>query len=88
MFLDVLRRRNPRLIEQSIALHQGGRIPANSYVIDLDAVAANAGLLRAESDRHFRGVCADDTAAQNHDAPCRDARNAAQQHAAPAVDFL
>ncbi len=52
MFLDVLRRRNPRLIEQSIALHQGGRIPANSYVIDLDAVAANAGLLRAESDRH------------------------------------
>ncbi len=42
MFLDVLRRRNPALIEQAIALHQAGRIPANSYVIDLDAVAANA----------------------------------------------
>ena len=42
MFLDVLRRRNPRLIEQAIALHQAGRIPANSYVIDLDAVEANA----------------------------------------------
>lgn len=51
MFLDVLRRRNPRLIEQSIALHQAGRIPANSYVIDLDAVEANARLLRGESDR-------------------------------------
>ncbi len=52
MFLDVLRRRNPRLIEQSIRLHQAGRIPANSYVIDLDAVEANAKLLRAEADRH------------------------------------
>ncbi len=52
MFLDVLRRRNPRLIEESIRLHPAGRIPANSYVIDLDAVEANAKLLRAESDRH------------------------------------
>ncbi|WP_159718724.1 alanine racemase [Geminicoccus flavidas] len=45
MFLDLLRRRNPRLIEAAIALHQAGRIPANAYVIDLDAVAANARLL-------------------------------------------
>ena len=52
MFLDVLRRRNPRLIEQSIALHQTGKIPANTYVIDLDAVEANARKLRAEADRH------------------------------------
>ena len=52
MFLDVLRRRNPRLIEQSIALHQAGKIPANTYVIDLDAVEANARKLRAEADRH------------------------------------
>lgn len=51
MFLDVLRRRNPRLIEQSIRLHQAGRIPANCYVIDLDAVQANAAVLRDESDR-------------------------------------
>jgi len=42
MFLDLIRRRNPALIEQSIALHQAGLIPANSYVIDLDAVEANA----------------------------------------------
>jgi predicted amino acid racemase len=51
MFLDVLRRRNPALIEHSIALHQAGSIPANSYVIDLDAVTANASSIRAEADR-------------------------------------
>jgi predicted amino acid racemase len=42
MFLDLIRRRNPRLIEAAIALHQGGHLPANTYVIDLDAVEANA----------------------------------------------
>lgn len=42
MFLDLIRRRNPKLIEQAIALHQAGRLPANSYVIDLDAVEENA----------------------------------------------
>jgi predicted amino acid racemase len=42
MFLEVIRRRNPRLIEQAIALHQAGAIPANTYVIDTDAVEANA----------------------------------------------
>jgi predicted amino acid racemase len=52
MFLDVLRRRNPRLIEGAIRLHQAGRVPANCYVIDLDAVQANARLLKAEADRH------------------------------------
>jgi predicted amino acid racemase len=42
MFLDLIRRRNPVLIEQAIALHQAGKLPANTYVIDLDAVEANA----------------------------------------------
>jgi predicted amino acid racemase len=41
MFLDLIRRRNPRLIEQAIALHQAGRLPANAYVIDIDAVEGN-----------------------------------------------
>ena len=45
MFLEAIRRRNPKLIEQAIGLHQAGRIPANSYVIDLDAVEANARLM-------------------------------------------
>ena len=50
MFLDLIRRRNPALVEQAIALHQAGRLPADTYVIDLDAVEANA--------RHIAGVAA------------------------------
>ncbi|HWK64523.1 MAG TPA: alanine racemase [Rhizobiaceae bacterium] len=52
MFLDVLRRRNPRLIEAAIGLHQEGRLPANAYVIDTDAVEANARTIRETADRH------------------------------------
>src|SRR5882724_7441203 len=52
MFLDVICRRNPSLVTDAIALHQQGRIPANSYVIDLDTVRANASQLRAAGDRH------------------------------------
>jgi predicted amino acid racemase len=51
MFLDVIRRRNPKLVVQAIALHQAGAIPANSYVIDLDAVEANARVIREAADR-------------------------------------
>ena len=40
MFLDLIRRRNPALVEQSIAFHQAGKLPANTYVVDLDAVEA------------------------------------------------
>ncbi len=51
MFLDVLRRRNPSFIEAAMALHQSGSIPANSYVLDLDAVEANARVLKTEAGR-------------------------------------
>jgi predicted amino acid racemase len=51
LFLDLLRRRNPDLITAAIALHQRGELPANTYVLDLDAVTANARTLRAEADR-------------------------------------
>ena len=51
MFLDVLRRRNPAFILAVQALHRAGAIPANAYVIDLDAVTENARLIRAEGDR-------------------------------------
>ena len=47
MFLDLILRRNPTLVEQAIALHQAGQIPANAYVIDLDAVERNARRHRA-----------------------------------------
>ncbi|MER8479295.1 alanine racemase [Mesorhizobium sp. M1163] len=51
MFLDVLRRRNPTFIESAMRLHQEGKLPANSYVLDLDTVEANARILKREADR-------------------------------------
>ena len=51
MFLDILRRRNPGFIEAAQALHRAGRIPANSYVIDLDSLERNAEILKAEATR-------------------------------------
>ena len=51
MFLDVLRRRNPAFLLAAQSLHQQGLIPANSYVIDLDAVTANASLIATEAGR-------------------------------------
>ena len=52
MFLESIRRRNPRLIEQAIALHQAGELPANAYVIDLDAVEVNARAIAAEAAKY------------------------------------
>ena len=52
MFLDLILRRNPGLVEQAIALHQSGALPANAYVIDLDAVERNAGVIAGEAARH------------------------------------
>jgi predicted amino acid racemase len=51
MFLDVLRRRNPALIEAAIRLHQENLLPANSYVIDTDSVERNARIMREAADR-------------------------------------
>ncbi|MGY3670915.1 alanine racemase (plasmid) [Marinovum sp. KMM 9989] len=42
MFLDLLTRRNPALIEAAILLHQDGKLPPNCYVLDLDTVEDNA----------------------------------------------
>jgi predicted amino acid racemase len=49
MFLDVLRRRNPRLIDAAIELHQAGALPADTYVFDLDAVTENARAIATEA---------------------------------------
>jgi predicted amino acid racemase len=52
VFLDVLLRRNRSFVEAAIRLHQGGEIPANSYVIDLDTVRANARSFTERAARH------------------------------------
>ncbi|BDZ54019.1 amino-acid racemase [Agromyces marinus] len=51
MFLPLLRRRNPRLIDAAVAAHRAGDLPPNTYVIDLDAVERNAATVAAEAGR-------------------------------------
>ena len=52
MFLEVLRRRNPEFLRAAAGLHIRGVVPANSYVLDLDAITANARALSEEAARH------------------------------------
>lgn len=51
MFLEPLIRRNRPLVETAVELHQRGEIPANSYVIDIDAVRDNAARFAEEASR-------------------------------------
>jgi len=51
MFLEVLRHRNPNFIEAAQQLHGEGKIPANSYVIDLDVLERNAHILIKEAEK-------------------------------------
>ncbi len=51
MFLDPLLRRNRPFVDAVIELHRTGALPANTYVLDLEAVRHNAGTLQAEADR-------------------------------------
>ncbi|MFI1826173.1 alanine racemase [Streptomyces sp. NPDC020412] len=51
MFLDTVIARNPELVDVAAALHERGAIPPDTYVVDRDAVEANAALLAAEAER-------------------------------------
>lgn len=51
MFLDTVLTRNPALVETAAALHRNGAIPPDTYVVDLDAVEANAELQATEAGR-------------------------------------
>jgi predicted amino acid racemase len=51
MFLKQLIRRNPEFVKTVVHLHQDGQIPANSYVLDLDTIEANARVIAAEGQR-------------------------------------
>ena len=42
MFLSVLKKRNPALIRAALALHRDNVIPANTWLMDLDAIEHNA----------------------------------------------
>lgn len=52
MFLDTLIRRNRQFVETAIMLHQSGKIPANSYVLDIDTLKENAKIL-AENGKKY-----------------------------------
>lgn len=52
MFIDATRRRNPGLLEAAVELHRSGRIPANTYLIDVDTVRDNARLVSAAGAEH------------------------------------
>ena len=52
MFLDATLDRNPHLIHCALALHQGGVIPPNCFVVDKDAVAQNASVIQQAADRN------------------------------------
>ncbi|WP_100011303.1 YhfX family PLP-dependent enzyme [Lentibacillus sediminis] len=52
MFLDVTKRRNPRLIDAGLSLHQNGEIPPNTYVIDIDVLKANTKKLAETAADH------------------------------------
>jgi predicted amino acid racemase len=52
VFLDALMSRNPRLISAAAELALSGEIPANTVVLDLDAIASNGRAIRATAEKH------------------------------------
>jgi predicted amino acid racemase len=50
MFLELLARRNPGLVRAAVSLHQAGEIPPNCYLLDIDAIAGNARLIKQAAD--------------------------------------
>lgn len=52
MFLDVLEKRNPKLIETAFKLHQEGKILPDTYILDLDAILYNAKLILEEANNY------------------------------------
>lgn len=58
MFLEPLVRRNPDFVAEAIRLHQEGRVPAGSYVLDLDAMTANARTIAAAAAERDVGLFA------------------------------
>ncbi len=49
MFLEKIIRRNPSLIASAVRLHQEGKLPPNSYVLDLDTIRENARIIADEA---------------------------------------
>ena len=50
-FLERTLSRNPKLVEAAVKLHQEGKIPANSFVLDQDVFLANMNAVKDEAER-------------------------------------
>jgi predicted amino acid racemase len=50
MFVERLRKDNPRLIEAAVSLHQAGYLLPDSYVVDLEQFRRNAARIKKEAD--------------------------------------
>lgn len=58
MFLNSLINKNKKFVETAIKLHQEGKIPSNTYVLDLDTIAENAKIIKSEADKYGMKVFA------------------------------
>ncbi|HYM49562.1 MAG TPA: alanine racemase [Candidatus Limnocylindrales bacterium] len=52
MLLEFTLKRNPALVDAAVELHRAGRIPPDTFVLDLDAVEGNARIL-ADAAEHL-----------------------------------
>ena len=51
MYMRRVMERNPQLLEAGLRFHRDGRMPPNTFLIDLDTIADNARVLSAEAKR-------------------------------------
>ena len=58
MFLKTLKRRNSDFIRTVVDFHQNGLIPPNCYVLDLDTIEENSGIIAHEAKKYNMTVFA------------------------------
>lgn len=58
MFLNLLKERNPEFIKKVVELHQNLKIPSNCYVLDLDTIKKNAGIILEKAKQNGMKVYA------------------------------
>ena len=49
--LDIIEKRNPKLVEASVELHQSGAIPPDCYVVDLDMLRKNVKKIKGSVEK-------------------------------------
>ncbi|MBU8596179.1 amino-acid racemase [Shouchella clausii] len=52
MFTSMIAKRNPKLVEAAVCLHQSGALAPNTHLIDLDALERNAAILAKTAEEH------------------------------------